>query len=210
MVDHLLPVSGGEGVVDVPVEEHLFELSFAFGPEAAFPVIRRRVFESAEKHIPNGEVGEILVMFSTLMVNPVHLGTLEKKADPTGGFNVHVIKVSTKRSIDQAPSTGFDRKTEKKEIDGADHEGVDDDLAGVLVERGDGLDTTGTMMNLMKGQPEKIDVVTQTVPPVEKQSDREVAEETTEEIGYSGQLKDLPFGTLKPLVPSIHGQDDHP
>ena len=80
----------------------------------------------------------------------------------------------------------------------------------MLVERGDGLDTTGTMMNLMKGQPEKIDVVTQTVPPVEKQGHGKVAKQATEEIGYSGQLKDLPVGTLKPLVPSIHGQDDHP
>ena len=67
-----------------------------------------------------------------------------------------MIKVFTKRSIDQTPSTGFDRKTEKKKIDGADHEGVDDNLARMLVERSDGLDTTGTMMNLMKGQPEKI------------------------------------------------------
>jgi len=54
VVDHLLPVSGGAGAVDVPVEEHLFELSFTLGPEAALPIIGGRVFESTEKHIPNG------------------------------------------------------------------------------------------------------------------------------------------------------------
>tara|TARA_Y100000589_G_C27064873_1_gene592893 strand:+ start:476 stop:1015 length:540 start_codon:yes stop_codon:yes gene_type:complete len=179
VVEHLLSVLGGEGIVDVPVKEHLFEFSFALGPKAAFPVIGRRVFESAEEHIPNGKVGEILVMFSTLMVNPVHLGTLEKIADPTGSLDVHVVKVFTKRSIDQAPSTGFDRKTEKKKIDGADHEGIDDNLARMLVERGDGLDTTRAMMNLMKGQPKKIHVVTQTVPPVEKQGHDKVAKKPT-------------------------------
>ena len=123
-----------EGVVNVLVKEHILELAFAFGPEAALPVIRRWVFESAEKHIPNGEVREIFVMLVTLVMDAVHFRTLEKITDPAGGSDVHVVEVFTEGSIEQAPGAGFDRKTEQEEVDGADHERVNDDLCRMLVE----------------------------------------------------------------------------
>ena len=95
MVDHLLLVSGGKGSLTFRWKS--ISLSFVRVRSGSHTSRNKKgVFESAEKHIPNGKVGEILVMFSTLMVNPVHLGTLKKIADPTGGFNVHVIKVFTK------------------------------------------------------------------------------------------------------------------
>ena len=73
-------------------------------------------------------------MLSPLMMNPVHFRTLEKIADPAGSFDVHVVKVFTEGSIEQAPGPGFDRKTEQEEVDGPDHERVNDDLCRMLVE----------------------------------------------------------------------------
>ena len=69
----------------------------------------------------------------------------------------------------------------------------------MLVERGDGLDATGAMMYLMKSQPEKIHVVTQTVPPVKKQGQQAKRNAEQETVGQR-QLKgrrphDRPYAT---------------
>jgi hypothetical protein len=116
----------------------------------------------------------------------VHLGTLEKIADPAGSLDVHVVKVFSEGSIEETPGSRFNGKTEKEIIDGSDDERVNDDLAWMLVERGDGLDTTGAMMYLMKSKPKKIHVVTQTVPPIKKQGHNDIAEKTTYKIVDTG------------------------
>ncbi len=161
------------------MQKHVLQLAFTLGPKATIALVGSRIVESTEEHIPNGQIGKVLVMFTALMMDAVHLGTLEKIADPTGSLDVHVVKVFTEGSIEKTPGSRFNGKTEKEIIDGTDDERVNDDLAWMLVERGDGLDATGAMMHLMKSQPEKIHVVTQTVPPIKKQGHDDVAEKTT-------------------------------
>ena len=183
---HRLLFLGRIRIVHIFMQKHVLQLTFPLGLESTIALIGRRIVESTEEHIPNGQIGKVLVMFTTLVMDAVHLGTLEKIADPAGSLDVHVIKVFTEGSIEKTPGSRLDRKTEKEIIDGPDDERVDDDLAWMLVEGGDGLDTARAMVYLMKGQPEKIHVVTQAVPPVKKQGHYDVAEKTTYKIGDTG------------------------
>jgi len=173
--EHGLVAPGRERIIDVLGKEHLLELPFPLGPEATFPVIGRRVFESPEEHIPNRKIGEILVMPTPLVMDAMHFRALEKIADPAGSPDVHMVKVFPKGSIEQAPGPSFYRKTEQEIIDCPDNQGIDDDLARVLVKGGDGLDTAGAMMNLMEGQPEEVHVMAQPVPPIEQQGHHQIA-----------------------------------
>ena len=58
---------------------------------------------------------------SPLVMDAVHLRALEEIADPSGSFDVHVIEVFTKGSVEQAPGSGFYRKTKQKKIDCPDN-----------------------------------------------------------------------------------------
>lgn len=59
--------------------------------EAAGSLPSARIAEGAEEHVPQRQIGEVIPVYSLLMMDAVTLGSLKQKTEPVWGADVPVI-----------------------------------------------------------------------------------------------------------------------
>jgi hypothetical protein len=78
--------------VDVAKGEHVLEAIFPPRFVTALAAKFCRVFEGAEEHVPNGQVGKVIGVMSKLMVNAMGFRSLEKVTEPSRRFDIPMIE----------------------------------------------------------------------------------------------------------------------
>src|SRR5262249_39822874 len=146
--------------------QHREEPMLAVGAEAAAAVPTTRVPERAEHPVPQGQVGEVVVVHAFLVMHAMALGTLHDEAEPVRRRHGPV--------VDQLGDAG-ERDGERRRLraepeaeieDGARQHRVHENLERVLVEAGDDLDALRAVVYLMEPAPQEVDLVPPAMPPV--------------------------------------------
>ena len=148
------------------------------------------VAEGAEEAVPPGDVAIIESVNVELVVDGVMFGTLKEVAHPMRGAEVAVVEVFADHGEDVEPGGSFGGDSEETEQQGTGEDGIGDDLDGMLVERGQHFDAGGAVVDLVKDAPERSELVTCAMPPIEDEGADEPAEQSLEECGQdAGDLE---------------------
>src|SRR5689334_3633432 len=92
------PIAGAvERRVDVGEREHGGQAPVGARVEAAFAEELPRVAERAEQHVPQRQVGEIVVMDAEPMMHAMRLGPLDDVAEPLRRAYVPVLEITVER-----------------------------------------------------------------------------------------------------------------
>ena len=84
-----------------------------------------------------------------------------------GSAQVAVIEELTQGRKYVEPCRSGGRSAKKSEQKCAGKYGVESDFNGVLIKGGQGFDSRGAVVNLMKDSPQKVEVVSGAMPPIE-------------------------------------------
>ena len=104
-------------------------------------------------------------MFAIFMMDSMHLRPLEDIADPVRSLNISVIEELADGGKKRVNGGGFWRETKKAIHQQATQDRVDRHFDGMLVKRSEHFDATRTVMNLVKDQPEPLDMA-DAMPPI--------------------------------------------
>ena len=95
------------------------------------------------------------------------LGPLKKVANPMGSAQVAVIEKLTQCRKYVEPCRSGRRDTKKRKQKCAGKYRIESDLNGVFIEGGQDFNSRGTVVNLMENSPQKVEVVSSAMPPIE-------------------------------------------
>lgn len=134
-------------------------------------------------------------------------GALKEVANPTRCAQVAVVEVLAEDREYIEPGRTLGRCTEKAEDQRTREDGIGNDLDRMFIERRDHFDSGRAVMDLMKHAPERSEMVTRAMPPIENECSDEPAEQTLEKCGHDmGDVKGR--HALEPSVPGNAGQHD--
>lgn len=158
------------------------------------------IFKSSEQHVPNWEVAVIALMTITLVMNPVHLWTLEKVAKEVRGSDIGVVEHLTQRREHHIVDTRLNTDAQQHVGHRTAQYGVEDHFRRMLIERGEDFNPLRGVVNLVKQAPQGIVGVAEAMPPVSNEGIEKICDEPgNERTKACREVKQAM--TLHPLVP---------
>ena len=133
-----------------------------------------RVLVSTEHHVPPCDVAVVVFVATVLVMDAMHFRSLKNVAHPMRRLDIHMVEKFGYRCIECDPCGTFDVQSENRKIDERNDDAVDDQFDRVFVKRRYSLNATGTMVQLMAGQPQEVDVMSQAMPPIEDKGECQI------------------------------------
>ena len=133
---------------------------------------------------------------------------LNEVTHPVRGLDIGVVEKLTQRSEEAVPGRCPHRSAHEHKYDGGREHRIDRNFQGMLIERGQGFNSAGTVVNLVKDSPEKIYRMPCPMPPIEEEGAYEPAYEALRNIRkYAVNMKQ--GRPLEPYAPSDASKQYH-
>jgi hypothetical protein len=139
----------------------------------------------------------------------VHFRTLEDESDPPRRTHVCVVEELAERRERRVDRARAEIEAEQRVDDERAEDRVDRHLQRMFVERGDDFDPLRAVMDLMEPEPEDVELVSPTVPPVEDERGDEVGDEAAgDRMQVRREMEHR--SAREPALPGDAGQEHDP
>src|SRR5690606_18428515 len=98
-------LSGSAGYITC--QQHVYQTGRSALPEAGFPGVAARILKSAEQHVDQRQVGVVLAMHATLVMQRMAFRPLDQVTEPAWRIQVGVLKHTEKRDEEQRRGCGL-------------------------------------------------------------------------------------------------------
>src|SRR5437762_906835 len=194
------------GRVDIAKREHVFEAILAPAFVTAASIELFWIFERAEEHVPNRQVGEIIGVMTKLMMDAMGFRSLKDEAEPRGSFDVPVVEEFSERNQERVIAGGLDAGAKQWVDNQTAEQRIDPDFHRMFVKAGHDFQSSCRMVDLMERAPEKLRFVPVAMPPVIDQGGENINDQRGQPVAaVVFEMKDR--HVVEPAVPSLTGQD---
>ncbi len=174
--------------------------------ETAAPREAARISEGAEDHVPERQVGEVIGVMTILMMQPMRFRSLHDQAQPARRPDIPVIKEFRQCAKEGAKLRGANATAEQRKNDRAAQKRIQGDLDRMFIKTRDDLETTRGVVQLMTEPPEKMRIMSQTMPPIIDKRQHEVSDQGRNAVGEMSA--EMPKGILREVTaPGLADQE---